>query len=56
MDPIQVRGKVTNIVGLVVEGHGPGSSMGGHVRNLFQGKKELHHGRGCGLQRTSVFC
>ncbi|HNY66462.1 MAG TPA: flagellar protein export ATPase FliI [Deltaproteobacteria bacterium] len=28
-DPIQVRGKVTNIVGLVVEGHGPGSSMGG---------------------------
>jgi flagellum-specific ATP synthase len=27
--PIQVRGKVTNIVGLVVEGHGPGSSMGG---------------------------
>jgi flagellum-specific ATP synthase len=29
LDPIQVRGKVTNIVGLVVEGHGPGSSMGG---------------------------
>jgi len=29
MEPIQVRGKVTNIVGLVVEGHGPGSSMGG---------------------------
>jgi len=29
MDPIQVRGKVTNIVGLVVEGHGPGNSMGG---------------------------
>ncbi len=29
MDPIQVRGKVTNIVGLVVEGHGPGSAMGG---------------------------
>lgn len=28
-DPIQVRGKVTNIVGLVVEGHGPGSCMGG---------------------------
>lgn len=28
-DPVQVRGKVTNIVGLVVEGHGPGSSMGG---------------------------
>ena len=28
-DPIQVRGKVTNIVGLVVEGHGPGSAMGG---------------------------
>jgi flagellum-specific ATP synthase len=28
MDPIQIRGKVTNIVGLVVEGHGPGSSMG----------------------------
>ena len=29
IDPIQVRGKVTNIVGLVVEGHGPGSAMGG---------------------------
>ncbi len=29
IDPIQIRGKVTNIVGLVVEGHGPGSSMGG---------------------------
>jgi flagellum-specific ATP synthase len=29
VDPIQIRGKVTNIVGLVVEGHGPGSSMGG---------------------------
>jgi flagellum-specific ATP synthase len=28
-DPILVRGKVTNIVGLVVEGHGPGSAMGG---------------------------
>jgi flagellum-specific ATP synthase len=28
-DPIQVRGSVTNIVGLVVEGHGPGSFMGG---------------------------
>jgi flagellum-specific ATP synthase len=28
-DPIQVRGTVTNIVGLVVEGHGPGSCMGG---------------------------
>ena len=28
-DPIQVKGKVTNIVGLVVEGHGPGSTMGG---------------------------
>lgn len=28
-DPIQIRGKVTNIVGLVVEGHGPGSCMGG---------------------------
>ena len=29
IEPIQVRGKVTNIVGLVVEGHGPGSAMGG---------------------------
>ena len=29
IDPIQVLGKVTNIVGLVVEGHGPGSAMGG---------------------------
>ncbi len=29
IDPIQIRGKVTNIVGLVIEGHGPGSSMGG---------------------------
>jgi flagellum-specific ATP synthase len=29
MEPVQVRGKVTNIVGLVVEGHGPGSAMGG---------------------------
>lgn len=28
-ETIQVRGKVTNIVGLVVEGHGPGSAMGG---------------------------
>lgn len=27
--PIQIRGKVTNIMGLVVEGHGPGSCMGG---------------------------
>jgi len=29
IDPIMVKGKVTNIVGLVVEGHGPGSTMGG---------------------------
>lgn len=29
VEPVQVRGKVTNIVGLVVEGHGPGSAMGG---------------------------
>ncbi|HHO75138.1 MAG TPA: FliI/YscN family ATPase [Deltaproteobacteria bacterium] len=29
IQPIQVRGKVTNIVGLVLEGHGPGSAMGG---------------------------
>ncbi|HPC47412.1 MAG TPA: FliI/YscN family ATPase, partial [Deltaproteobacteria bacterium] len=29
LDPIVVKGKVTNIVGLVVEGHGPGSAMGG---------------------------
>lgn len=29
IEPIQVRGRVTNIVGLVVEGHGPGSAMGG---------------------------
>ncbi len=29
IDPIQVRGNVTNIVGLVIEGHGPGSAMGG---------------------------
>lgn len=29
LDPVQVRGKVTNIVGLVVQGHGPGSAMGG---------------------------
>jgi len=29
IQPIQVRGKVTNIVGLVLEGHGPGISMGG---------------------------
>ncbi len=29
VDPIMVKGKVTNIVGLVVEGHGPGSTMGG---------------------------
>ncbi|HDP25239.1 MAG TPA: FliI/YscN family ATPase [Deltaproteobacteria bacterium] len=28
-ETIQVRGKVTNIVGLVIEGHGPGSAMGG---------------------------
>ena len=29
IEPIQVLGKVTNIVGLVLEGHGPGSAMGG---------------------------
>lgn len=29
LDPIVVKGKVTNIIGLVVEGHGPGSAMGG---------------------------
>lgn len=28
-DPLQIRGRVTNIMGLVVEGHGPGSCMGG---------------------------
>jgi len=27
-DPIQVYGKVTQIVGLIIEGHGPGSSIG----------------------------
>src|SRR5690554_1354710 len=28
-DPLQIRGRVINIMGLVVEGHGPGSCMGG---------------------------
>lgn len=28
IDPIQVYGKVTEIVGLIIEGHGPGSSIG----------------------------
>jgi flagellum-specific ATP synthase len=39
MDPIQVRGKVTNIVGLVVEGHGPGSSMGGMCEIYSKARK-----------------
>ncbi len=29
IEPVQVRGRVTNVVGLVVEGHGPGSALGG---------------------------
>ena len=40
MDPVQVRGKVTNIVGLVVEGHGPGSAMGGMCEIYSKGKGE----------------
>jgi flagellum-specific ATP synthase len=39
IDPIQVRGKVTNIVGLVIEGHGPGSAMGG-MCEIFS--KDMH--------------
>jgi flagellum-specific ATP synthase len=39
MDPIQVRGKVTNIVGLVVEGHGPGSSIGGMCEIYSKARK-----------------
>ncbi|MGD0210723.1 MAG: flagellar protein export ATPase FliI [Desulfomonilia bacterium] len=38
-DPIQVRGKVTNIVGLVVEGHGPGSAMGGMCEIYSKARK-----------------
>jgi flagellum-specific ATP synthase len=40
LDPIQVRGKVTNIVGLVVEGHGPGSSMGGMCEIYSRSRKD----------------
>lgn len=40
LDPIQVRGKVTNIVGLVVEGHGPGSAMGGMCEIFSRSRKE----------------
>lgn len=39
IDPIQVRGKVTNIVGLVVEGHGPGSAMGGMCEIYSRSRK-----------------
>jgi len=38
VEPIQVLGKVTNIVGLVLEGHGPGSAMGG-VCEIFAADK-----------------
>jgi flagellum-specific ATP synthase len=40
IEPIQVRGKVTNIVGLVVEGHGPGSAMGGMCEIYSRGRSE----------------
>ncbi|MCE5273902.1 MAG: flagellar protein export ATPase FliI [Syntrophaceae bacterium] len=40
LEPIQVRGKVTNIVGLVVEGHGPGSAMGGMCEIYSKAKKD----------------
>jgi len=40
IDPIQVRGKVTNIVGLVVEGHGPGSAMGGMCEIYSRSRKD----------------
>ncbi len=39
-DPILVRGKVTNIVGLVVEGHGPGSAMGGMCEIFSRSRRE----------------
>ncbi len=39
IEPIQVRGKVTNIIGLVVEGHGPGSTMGGMCEIYSRGMK-----------------
>ncbi|MGC9324313.1 MAG: FliI/YscN family ATPase [Desulfomonilia bacterium] len=39
VEPIQVRGKVTNIVGLVIEGHGPGSAMGGMCEIYSKGMK-----------------
>jgi len=40
IEPIQVRGKVTNIVGLVVEGHGPGSAMGGMCEIYSRGRTD----------------
>jgi flagellum-specific ATP synthase len=40
LEPIQVRGKVTNIVGLVVEGHGPGSAMGGMCEIYSKTRKD----------------
>lgn len=40
IEPIQVRGKVTNIVGLVVEGHGPGSAMGGMCEIYSRGRSD----------------
>jgi len=40
IEPVQVRGKVTNIVGLVVEGHGPGSAMGGICEIYTKGKSD----------------
>jgi flagellum-specific ATP synthase len=40
LDPIVVRGKVTNIVGLVVEGHGPGSAMGGMCEIFPKSKQD----------------
>ncbi len=38
IDPIRVHGKVSEIVGLVVVGHGPVASIG-EICGIFQGKE-----------------
>jgi len=44
-DPIQVYGKVTQIVGLIIEGHGPGSSIG-ELCDIYPKGSAAHRGRG----------
>jgi len=55
INPLRVYGKVSRVVGIVIEGHGPGSSVGSLCDIYPQGKKNPVTAEVVGFQRSRIF-